>query len=323
MRKFFGRNWFLFGIALALILGFAIPEVGIAVNRDSIASTTLIVLLFLISGLKLPTESILKGISQIRLHLYVQGFIFVLVPIYFFATARFFGSALNGTLLIGFYALAALPTTVSSCIIFTQSAEGNVVGTMFNAALANAIGVFLSPIILSLMLRSAGGGLPISELTAVLGGLALKMLLPIAVGQFVRRYARDWIDGHKKPLSVTSNIFVLTILHFAFAKTAANPEIVQSIDELVLPFLYLAASHIILIGAAFGGAKILKFDRADRVTVLFAAPQKTLAMGVPLLSTFFGAESVILGPALLPLIFYHAWQLLVAGIVVRMVGTKT
>ena len=323
MSKFFGKNWFLFGIGLALVLGFAVPKVGIAVNRDSIASTTLVVLLFLISGLKLPTESILKGISQIRLHLYVQSLIFVLVPIYFFATARLFENALDGTLLIGFFALAALPTTISSCIIFTQSAEGNVVATMFNAALANTVGVFLSPIILSLMVRSSGGSLPLSELASILGGLALKMLLPIAAGQFFRRYIRAWIDSHKKALGVTSNIFVLTILHFAFAKTAANPEIIRRIDELVLPFLYLAASHIILIGAAAGGAKLLKFERADFVTVLFTAPQKTLAMGVPLLSTFFGANSEILGPALLPLIFYHAWQLLVAGFLVRIVGPKT
>ena len=231
MREFFRKNWFLFGIALALILGFAIPEVGVTINRNSVASTAIVVLLFFISGLKLPTESILKGISRPGLHLYVQSFIFLLVPIYFFATARLFANALDGNLLIGFYALAALPTTVSSCIIFTQSAEGNVVATMFNTALANALGVFLSPIILSFMLRSTSSGLPISELASVLGGLALKMLLPIALGQFVRRFVRVWIDGHKKGLSITSNVFVLTILHFAFAKTAVNPEIIRSISE--------------------------------------------------------------------------------------------
>jgi predicted Na+-dependent transporter len=48
---------------------------------------------------------------------------------------------------------------------------------------------------------------------------------------------------------------------------------------------------------------------------LYAAPQKTLAVGVPLVSTYFAASPEILGLALLPLVFYHAWQLLVAGFI--------
>ena len=47
----------------------------------------------------------------------------------------------------------------------------------------------------------------------------------------------------------------------------------------------------------------------------YAAPQKTLAVGVPLISTYFASNPEIIGLALLPLVFYHAWQLLVAGVV--------
>ena len=49
------------------------------------------------------------------------------------------------------------------------------------------------------------------------------------------------------------------------------------------------------------------------VTVLYAAPQKTLAMGAPLLTTYFAGDPETLGLALIPLLFYHPWQLLVAG----------
>jgi predicted Na+-dependent transporter len=36
-------------------------------------------------------------------------------------------------------------------------------------------------------------------------------------------------------------------------------------------------------------------------------------MGAPLLSVYFASAPQLLGFALLPLIFYHMWQLMVAG----------
>lgn len=322
MKRFFSKNWFLIGVVLALIAGFLIPDLGVALNRGSVASNILIVLLFLISGLKLPSESIRSGLKRVKLHALIQGFIFLVIPAYFFLTARLFSNALDGTLLVGFYALACLPTTISSCIIFTQSGEGNVVATMFNAAFANVAGVFISPLLLSLLMQSSGAGLPAAELLGILRSLTLKMLLPILIGQLGRRFVHDWVGRHKKRLSAASNIFILFILFFAFAKTASNPEFVGQLDELALPFAYLAISHIVLLGLAWTGARIFGFDRADRVSVLFTAPQKTLAMGVPLLTTFFGSQASVLGGALLPLVFYHPWQLLVAGVVLRLLARQ-
>ena len=62
MKSFLKKNWFIIGIVTALILGFLIPEFGVRLNTKSIFTTVLIVLLFLISGLKLPTETIKEGI---------------------------------------------------------------------------------------------------------------------------------------------------------------------------------------------------------------------------------------------------------------------
>ena len=68
-----------------------------------------------------------------------------------------------------------------------------------------------------------------------------------------------------------------------------------------------------MLSLAYTGAKLLRFPPENIISILFAAPQKTLAMGVPLLSTFFADSPEILGIALLPLIFYHPWQLLMSG----------
>jgi predicted Na+-dependent transporter len=112
-------------------------------------------------------------------------------------------------------------------------------------------------------------------------------------------------------------VFILFIIFFAFAKTASDPAFIGHLGNLALPFAYLAVSHLLLLALAALISRLFRLNKADRITVLFTAPQKTLAMGIPLLSTFFGADAAVLGIALLPLVFYHPWQLLVAGVMLR------
>jgi sodium/bile acid cotransporter 7 len=218
-------------------------------------------------------------------------------------------------LYVGIFAVAVLPTTISSCIVFTQISGGNVMGTMFNSALANILGVILSPLLLSLLMRGCGDSLPAAEVLKILRNLSLQMLIPIACGQILRRFFQNFATKQKKPLSVVSNIFILFILFFAFSKTAGNPNFVGNLRSLLGPFAYLAATHILLLFIAYAGARLFRFSRENTISVLYVAPQKTLAVGVPLISTYFAATPEALGIALLPLVFYHAWQLLVAGFV--------
>lgn len=309
------RNWFLFGILTALLLGFLIPGVELILNPNGIARTVLIVLLFLISGFTLPSEAISSGLKDYRLHLFIQSFVFVVIPLFFLLTTLPFRSTWDHQLYAGIFAVAVLPTTISSCIVFTQVSGGNLMGTMFNAALANIIGVVVSPLLLSLLMRGGGDPIPASEIIRILKSLALQMLVPIACGQILRRFFRDTAVRQKKRLSVASNLFILFILFFAFSKTARNPDFLGNLRSLIGPFGYLAAAHLLLLFLAYGGARLFHFSRENTISVLYAAPQKTLAVGVPLISTYFAATPEILGMALLPLVFYHAWQLLVAGFV--------
>jgi sodium/bile acid cotransporter 7 len=275
----------------------------------------LIVLLFLISGFTLPSEAITSGLKDFRLHVFIQTFIFLFIPAFFLLTTLPFRSVWEQQLYTGIFAVAVLPTTIASCIVFTQVSGGNVMATMFNAALANILGVVISPLLLSLLMRGGGDPLPASEVLRILWNLGLQMLLPIACGQLLRRFFREVAVKLKKRLSVASNIFILFILFFSFSETARNPEFISNLRALIGPFGYLAVAHILLLLIAYGGARMFRFSRENTISVLYAAPQKTLAVGVPLISTYFVSNPEILGLALLPLVFYHAWQLLVAGFV--------
>ena len=84
---------------------------------------------------------------------------------------------------------------------------------------------------------------------------------------------------------------------------------------MIFPFVYLAASHVLLVYITYRGGRLLGFDRQDQISIMYTAPQKTLAMGAPLLTMYFSNNPEILGIVLLPIIFYHSWELLFGGII--------
>jgi sodium/bile acid cotransporter 7 len=317
------KQWFLLGIGVALLLGLLFSELGVMLNPESLVSTGLIIVLFFIAGFTLPSENILTDIADFRLHIFIQIFIFALVPAFFYATSFPFQDSMNGKLIIGIYAVACLPSTISSCIVFTQSSGGNVAATMVNTSLANVMGIFLSPLLLSLFLQSSGQALPPEEIMRILKSLGLKMFLPIGIGQVARLFFKDTAQQRKGILKKISNVCILFIIFFALSETASNPAFLHTVSQMGLPFLYIAVSHIVLVFIAFWGGKLFRFSRPDRITIIFTAPQKTLAMGAPLLTTYFSGSSDLLGIVLLPVIFYHTWQLIIAGVIKALYGRET
>jgi sodium/bile acid cotransporter 7 len=310
---FLRRNWFLLGMAAAIVLGLLAPEAGRRLNPGSVTRLALIAVLFLIAGFTLPAEAIRKGLGSWRLHLYVQLFLFLLTPALFLLSSLPLRPLFGPELSAGILALSVLPTTVASCVVFTQVSGGNVVGTLFNAALANLCGVFLSPLLLSLLLRGAGRALPAGELAAALRELSLQILLPLAAGQLLRLRWRKQAEAGRAALSQLSNALLLGVIFLTMAASAGDPAFLANLGRAPWPFAYLALMQLLLVALAYGGARLLGFARADVIAACFAAPQKTMALGVPLISACFARSGLALGLVLLPVLLYHPWQLLVAG----------
>jgi sodium/bile acid cotransporter 7 len=311
--SFLRRNWFLLGMIAAIALGLLAPEAGRRLNPGSITRLLLIAVLFLSAGFTLPSEAILKGLASWRLHLFVQGFLFLLTPALFFLSSLPLRGLFGPELSAGLLALSVLPTTIASCVVFTQICAGNVMGTLFNSALSNLTGVFLSPLLLALLLRGAGRGLPSGELAAILRDLSLQILLPLAAGQLLRLFLRPLAERGRGALAQVSNALLLGVIFFTMAASAGDPAFFAQLARAPWPFAYLAVMHLLVVALAYGGAKVLRLPRADLISATFAAPQKTMAMGVPLLSAYFARSPQALGLVLLPILLYHPWQLVVAG----------
>jgi sodium/bile acid cotransporter 7 len=311
------KNAFVAGVFLSLASGFAAGPHAAVLNPGGLTSRSAVVILFLITGLTLRTDRILHDLSNPRLHLFLQAYIFVVFPLYFLTAAPLFGTLLDGALLVGFFALATLPTTIGSCVVFTHAVRGNTAAAVFNSALANMAGILVSPLLLSLLLSGSRRVLPSVDLGSTLQGLVTGMLLPMVAGQLLRRMLAVRIDAHRRGLSSSMSSLILVVVFFAFARTAENPDFATNLRVLPLPLVYLAFSHLLLVALAHYASGWFGFKPADRLAVLFVAPQKTLAMGAPMLTLCF-PDPVVLGVVLLPILFYHPFQLLTAGILKSM-----
>jgi len=313
MIGFIKRNWFLLGLLAALALAILFPPLGKILNPAKFTTNGSVVLIFFLSGFSLSSEAVLRGVRQVKLHLFIQAFCFVLIPLYFVCTSAALKNVLDPRLLIGIYALSCLPITISTSVVFTQITGGNVAGAVFNSSLANLAGIIISPLLLTTMIQQAGVQLPAGEVLRILRDLALKILLPFGIGQVCHWFWPIFAAGHKKKFSNISSILVLLTVFFAFSSAAANGTLNSLSRPLLVLFAYLAFSNIVFMVLAYWGAGLIRMGRENRLAALFCAPQKTLAMGVPLLTTFFASQPELLGMALIPVLLYHPWQLLTAG----------
>lgn len=308
-------NGFLLALIGAVLGAFLFPEPGArgGVLHAEVVNNFGIALILLLQGLSLAFEKIKSGAGNWRLHVVIQAFTFVVFPLV--GIGFYFGMPLlwpgePAAIRDGFLYLCVLPSTVSTSVVLTAVAHGNTAGALFNAALSNLLGVFLTPVLVQLLMHSTGQSAPFGPL---LLKILLLTLLPFFLGMGLRRFVKHWIERHKAWVARISNAIIVFIVYSAFCDSVVE-KIWQrhglTMTGLVLLFVTLLFAGISgLVGAT---CRTLRFNRADAIAAYFCSVKKTLAMGVPLAMLIFGDRSD-LSLILLPIMFYHPLQLLVNG----------
>ncbi|KAG0352505.1 hypothetical protein BG005_008040 [Podila minutissima] len=190
------KNWFLLGLVVAIILARYFPDwgrTGGPLRPEYSAKYGITSCIFLLSGLSLKTSDLLTSAMNYKAHLLVQMTSFVLIPVVVKAitVALGTGSKMNRALLAGMAITSATPTTISSNVVMTANALGNESLALFNAAMGNLLGVFISPLIVLVLLQ----GTPESpegkhgmNYSKILRDLGTTILFPILFGQIYLYY---------------------------------------------------------------------------------------------------------------------------------------
>jgi len=265
-----------------------------------------------VSGLGLKTKELSKASKRVRFNLTVQVFNFGVVSAIVYGVSRALVAFdwISKELADGMVIMSCLPVTVNMVMVLTMTSGGDEALAMFHAAFGNLCGVFLSPV---LILGYLGVTSDI-KLWVVFYKLALRVLLPVGVGQLLRRYVKplaDFIDNRKDFLKQTQQYLLIFIVYTVFCTTFKEKSDTTKLSNIFTMIGVEVALMLFLQGLAWITFMYLYPDEPTlRVMALFGCTHKTVAMGIPMISAIY-ENSPLLGLYTLPLLVWHPMQLLI------------
>lgn len=304
---------FLLIMIVVVVVASFLPAHGVAKTAFEYLTTAAIALLFFMHGAKLSREAILAGAGHWRLHLVVFLSTFALFPLLGLAMAWIPPSILPPPLFMGFLYLCALPATVQSAIAFTSVAGGNVAAAVCSASASSILGIFLSPVLVGALMQTQEGS---TDTLHAIGKIILQLMVPFIVGHLSRPLIGRWVDRHKKLINLTDRSSILLVVYVAFSEA-----VVEGIWHQVtgIALLWVLVISIVLLAIVLvvntWAARLLGFDKADEITIVFCGSKKSLANGVPMANVLFPASAV--GMMVLPLMIFHQIQLMVCAVLAQ------
>ena len=276
-----------------------------------------IVLLFFLHGAKLSREAILSGFGAWRVHGTVLTATYVLFPLIGIAVRYLFAGWTSPALLDGLLFLCLLPSTVQSSVAFTAIARGNVAAAVCSASISNIAGIFLTPLLASLLIghMATGSGDAIQK-------IAFQLLLPFIAGHLCRPLLLGFLDRHKALIGRVDRGSILLVVYTAFSASVVEGmwHRLDAADLVLILAIDLAILAIVLLATWTAGRR-LGFSRADEIVILFCGSKKSLVSGVPIAGTLFPAA--MMGPVILPLMLFPQIQLMACAVIAQRYRSRT
>ncbi|SFI57749.1 bile acid:sodium symporter family protein [Planctomicrobium piriforme] len=307
------RDWFLPGMVLAVFLAWLFPQPGADGGwlHPELITSGGVALIFFLHGVALSFAALRSGMLLWKLHLVVQGCVFLLFPLIGLGLYAATAHALPDDLRVGFLYLCALPSTVSSSVALTAAAHGNVPAAVFNATISSLLGVVLTPLWMSTVAEIASSQ---GSLGKVVLNLCFWLVLPLIVGQLSRPWLGNWAARHKPFINTVDRGTILLLVYTSFCDSFVLGVWTQHGLTAVLATIVLTTLLFWLVFWTVGAiCTALKFNREDRIATLFCGSKKSLATGVPMAQLMFGSDPG-LGLILLPIMVYHPLQLVICGV---------
>lgn len=304
---------FTLSIVATVIFASFLPCYGEGAKIFSVLTTLAIAVMFFMQGARLSREAVVAGLGHWRLHLTILCCTFVIFPLLGFGFRALFPHLMSPALLMGLLYICLLPSTVQSSIAFTSIAHGNVPAAICSATFSTLLGVIVTPIMASLLLKthgSGGGGLE------SVGSIFLELLLPFVAGQLLRPWVGGWAARNKHILKYTDRGSIILVVYTAFSAAVMrglwHSLPLSGFAEIIISNAVLLA--LVLLITTFG-SRLLGFGRPEEIAIVFCGSKKSAATGVPMANVLFGASTV--GLIVLPLIIFHQMQLMVCAVLAK------
>ena len=308
-----------FTLCLLLALGLAVLFPGLAARGGCLQSEVTtklgVWLIFFLQGLGLPTSELVAGYKPKRLHAFVLCWNYLFFPIVVGVLLFPLSFMLSSELRLGFWVLSILPTTVASAIAFTALAGGNTSNAIFSTVFSNLLSVLVVPLfVVGYLSAGAEAQIPLAPLFVK---LSLLIVLPLIIGQVARKFFAAHAGRISKRAKLVSSGIILFIVHAAFANSMQSGVLEQmTLWNGVAVLVSCGVVLFVVSGLVWGSSAWLRLNRPERIAGFFCASQKSLATGLPLVTSILVAapNAVDAASLLIPLICYHPLQLLLTGV---------
>jgi sodium/bile acid cotransporter 7 len=200
---------------------------------------------------------------------------------------------------------------INMVMVLTRTSGGNEPSAVFNSAAGNLLGVVLSPL---LVLGYIGLSANV-DVGDVFFKLAIRILLPIAFGQILRKCVPctvKFYTNYKKAFTRAQQYALVFLVYTVFCETFTNDNNIPGVYIVTM----IAAVFGCLVGLMIGAWVMLRLlfrDRPDLCVMgLFGCTQKTVAMGIPMINALY-ADDPTIGLVTLPLLIWHPMQLIIGS----------
>lgn len=317
MPSFFKHNWFLLSILLVIFLGYQFEWIGLFFYPKS---SYLAFLAIFFTTLKLNLSDFKLNLDSKKSLVFANFLIIIVTPFLFYYSIQLLYSLNifnpeNKDILIGFTVLGIVPTTIVSHIVLSQKANGN-------AALSSLITIvnnFFAMLSIPLFLYLFSLGDNNFSTIYLLKKTVLIIIAPIILAQIIKQL-------YNKSLNKLNSVFPLLaqfiVLIFIALSVSINKSklllIIFGSTTFIKVLLLVVFLHFFLLILSHYLGKKLGFSRANRISLLFAASQKSLNVAIPIVSDVFTEASM----AALVIVCYHIFQLLFDSVLADRIRRK-
>lgn len=308
MKKLLPRNWFLLSLIAVLAIGFfwsrSLTGFAVAFPIEALVATVLFLMSWTLDSAKF--RQALWRPKAASLGVLLNAF---LVPLLAWAIAMLLPSPLD----VGLILTAAVPCTLASAAVWTRRASGNDAVALVVTMVTNFACFITTP--LTLLLLAGADVRGASELQGLVSKLFVIAVLPMLAGQLVRllpaaaRFATD----NKIAVSVVAQLGILTMVLIGAVRAGSKMAIADAptvhFTDIVLMLAAVCAVHLSALYGGFALGRAAGLPREDWIAVGIAGSQKTLMIGLVM------ALALELGIGMLPMIGYHAVQLIIDTVV--------
>jgi sodium/bile acid cotransporter 7 len=313
MKKWFVDNWFMCGLVAApLTAVIDVNEWTVGIGRMLKAHhgpDVIIVLIFFFSGWVLKADQIKSGLVDIRGTVTALAIIFVGAPL----AAWIIGQLpMDNQIRTGLFIVAVMPSTLSSGVVMTAAAGGNMAHALMVTIAANSAAVLTIPITLSLLLAGpeAASGIEIDKSDIMLK-IGLFVLVPLLAGLWTRFKTGPMTIATQKTIQRVNQALILTVVWMAVCHSRIT--LVNHLGALAPIGGMVFGFHLLVILIALTMVRLSGLPSGRRESVVLMGGQKTLPLSVIIQVSLFPDY----GLALVVCVAHHIIHLIMDGYLVR------